>query len=243
MILPRVLLIGCRPLVPYHGLPDPPFHSPPLAPHEVGDYQWPPEHCPTCRGKIGLRKRPPVAANEATGSDGKVEYRTDDVDPQHPESIDHLTFCLWCYGTALRNAARISRLLSYGHAKRLAASANAESARQIKDSLDRRLRGNATLTETERRRIWYGYKNAISRDLDASIVGNLALIGREWLARLDQLPDFTLILDGTGHVVGRWRQAESGEWVPHYDASYDRDEPPHRRFMNAPPAEQETVST
>ncbi len=57
---PTIILLGCRPMVPYHGFDpdergnDPPFHVPqstPERPWVVADVPWPRERCPVCKGR------------------------------------------------------------------------------------------------------------------------------------------------------------------------------------------------
>jgi hypothetical protein len=57
------------------------------------------------------------------------------------------------------------------------------------------------LSESDRRRIWNGYKGGI---LSSSLeVTNRARIGREFLIRIKQEPNWNLILDAGGKIVGR----------------------------------------
>lgn len=60
---PVLVLFGCRPFVPFHGLPpddrgnDPPFHVP-ESHHEsltIPGSHWPPERCPVCKGRTKPR--------------------------------------------------------------------------------------------------------------------------------------------------------------------------------------------
>jgi hypothetical protein len=52
LVEPTVLLLGCQPLVPYHGTPEP-QNGPPYRikfDTEPGDHPWPHDRCPTCGG-------------------------------------------------------------------------------------------------------------------------------------------------------------------------------------------------
>lgn len=79
-----------------------------------------------------------------------------------------------------------------------------EVARQV----DQTLKSGASkaakrprLSESDRRRIWNGYKGGIlSSNLE---VTNRARIGREFLIAIKQEPNWNLILDASGKIVGR----------------------------------------
>jgi hypothetical protein len=80
--------------------------------------------------------------------------------------------------------------------------ARAEFARDLK-------RRRLTLTERERRRLWNGYVGGILAP--NSRVNDRVRIAREWLASVGMLPDWSLVLDRRGNVVGRVRpEAEAG---------------------------------
>jgi hypothetical protein len=63
--------------------------------------------------------------------------------------------------------------------------------------------GKVELTEAERRRIFNGYKGGIAAALGEDGLTNRARAGREFLARIGQLPDFTIALGRGGRVLGR----------------------------------------
>ena len=93
----------------------------------------------------------------------------------------------------------------------LRARSVAESAeRDAKDELRKLKRSEPVLTEAHRRRIWNGYsRNGInSRNVD---VVNRAKLGREFLTSIGQEPNFDLILDSKGRVVGRHEKPGDGD--------------------------------
>jgi hypothetical protein len=66
-----------------------------------------------------------------------------------------------------------------------------------------RLRAKTTtsLTEAERRRLWNGYRGTILSEVPE--LTNLARAGREFLAEIGQEPNWSLLLDRRGNVIGR----------------------------------------
>lgn len=110
-------------------------------------------------------------------------------------AAEHRYYCGW---DDRLNPATEARL----RAARLGLAVQAEIDRR-KDRLDeltRRRKGRrATLTETERRRLWNGYRGSlIEPDPEPT---NRAALGRAFLAEIGQLPDFALTLDRRGRVV------------------------------------------
>lgn len=93
----------------------------------------------------------------------------------------------------------------------LRARSEAESAaRGARDDLRRVGKANGQLSEALRRRIWMGYSRSGVNSRNAE-VANRAKVGRDWLRSIGQEPDFSLILDSHGKVVGR--MVESAECV------------------------------
>lgn len=76
-----------------------------------------------------------------------------------------------------------------------------EAGRKLEASLRKLAR--TTLSESDRRKIWNGYKNGIMQESED--VTNLAAEGRAFLIREGQCPDWSLTL-----VKRSWRQAEAG---------------------------------
>lgn len=113
---------------------------------------------------------------------------------------DDDTSCGWCdRGSPDREAwiARERRAEEIG----LAAETAAEAAeREAVEALDRECK--VELTEAERRYIWHGCRSAPMGDARGALV-NRAKTGRDWLAAIGQLPDWSLILGRKGEVLGR----------------------------------------
>jgi hypothetical protein len=183
---PQLVLTGCRPLVPYHGVPGdtpgdsyPPFHFPTEHASKLDartPRNFPKDDCPVCHGRIG--------ANPDTPTDG----------------IAHRTYCEFCGSLSPRNEARAARQrCEVDHRERTAAAqAKAEKAM---DAATTQFRGNSVkLTECERRRIWNGYKGGILKESDGAIP-NLAKTGRDFLREIGQVPDWTIQLDHRGNPI------------------------------------------
>lgn len=106
---------------------------------------------------------------------------------------DDSIHCARCDSSSPRREAQI-RTARIG----LRARAQVEIAeREAREHLHRK----SILTESERRRLWNGYRGGLLRS--RLEVTNRAKVGREWLKSIGQEPDFSLILDKRGRVVGR----------------------------------------
>lgn len=182
---PIIILLGCRPLVPFQPgwhdrvSSDQYFRAPEFA--RPGGLLWPAHRCPACKGKIG--RRAPAGA-----------------DPSFFAELDRRTYCELCGSMDPKNEANAM-------AQRIEDRSRlryAEVARQV----DRALSNGAEkatrrprLSESDRRRIWNGYKGGIlASNLE---VTNRAKIGREFLIRIQQEPNWNLILDASGKIIGR----------------------------------------
>lgn len=79
------------------------------------------------------------------------------------------------------------------------------------------------LSEIDRRRIWCGNK----RSMLAAVEGLtcLAAEGRRFLAAIDQLPDWSLILDRRGKVLGTWNDADAAPSKEDHPLNLRPDEP------------------
>jgi hypothetical protein len=108
-----------------------------------------------------------------------------------------LEYCAWCETAS----PPLARLAVY-HEVRLDAP-GADRQREAERKARRRFRGRyrSILTERERRRIHNGYRGAFEHPINE--LTNLARVGREWLRSIGQEPDWTLILDKKGNVIGR----------------------------------------
>jgi hypothetical protein len=90
-------------------------------------------------------------------------------------------------------------------AARLGISGREQADQADKKAKDLKRKQSVKLTEAERRRIWHGCRaKSPLGELASTRAVNLAKIGREWLEQIGQLPDFSLILDSHGNVIGRY---------------------------------------
>lgn len=71
-----------------------------------------------------------------------------------------------------------------------------------KAARDRLAKKWTALTEAQRRRLWNGYRGTVLAEF-AGDLNNVAKVGRDWLTAIGQQPDWSLILDGGGRVIGR----------------------------------------
>lgn len=76
------------------------------------------------------------------------------------------------------------------------------AARQARTELERLRKGTPVLTEIQRRRLWMGYSRSGIDSTNAQVV-NRAKVARDWLISIGQAPDWSLILDAKGRVIGR----------------------------------------
>jgi len=132
-------------------------------------------------------------------------YREDGVCPvchDNARRAISLVVCLHCHAVSLP----LSRLVASRSLGQMNHGFAAE-ARQAEQDAKRALAKSheTTLSERERRWIWGGCKRSHGKSADkkSGKVSNLALIGRQWLTQINQLPDWTLILDRRGNVIGR----------------------------------------
>ena len=110
-----------------------------------------------------------------------------------------LVFCCEC-SAASKPLVRLMIAREIGRRDEARAAEAAAAERQAADELD--ARHETTLTERERRRIWNG-QSVVAAGSSIKLT-NLTLTGRKWLTEIDQLPDWSLILDKRGQVVGRY---------------------------------------
>jgi hypothetical protein len=90
------------------------------------------------------------------------------------------------------------------HAARLAQRVRTDAETAERDALAdmKRTASSRQLDEQHRRRIWMGYSRLAIHSSRPEIV-NRAKLGRDWLRAIGQEPDWRLILDKKGRVVGR----------------------------------------
>ena len=92
-------------------------------------------------------------------------------------------------------------------AARLGISGKEAAEQSTKRAKELQRKQSVSLTESERRRIWFGSRKSALAEVDGKI-SNLAKVGREWLAAIGQLPDFTKILDRHGNTIGHYEVVE-----------------------------------
>jgi hypothetical protein len=109
--------------------------------------------------------------------------------------------CGRCDGMSERNEALLARQRSEARIGREATD-RAESDDRAVDAAAGRLRG-VELSEAQRRRLWSGNRRALAEVTDESRLSDLARAGREFLRRIGQEPDWSLVLDRRGRVVRR----------------------------------------
>lgn len=105
-------------------------------------------------------------------------------------------YCEKCGSSSPRIEARV-RSARLGMKRREKSEEARRKARHKLRSLARTI-----LSEGLRRQIWNGYKGTVLSEFDGEL-DNLAKEGRDFLRRIGQEPDFSLILDRHGRVIGR----------------------------------------
>jgi hypothetical protein len=109
---------------------------------------------------------------------------------------DHGVYCCW----EDRSAPPIERRCLSARIGHRGRTKDAEAQRRARDKLKSK-RGGIVLPESERRRIWLGCRGDGLSSLDE--ITNRAKIGRDWLLSIGQAPDWDLVLDKRGNIVGR----------------------------------------
>ncbi|WP_422929174.1 hypothetical protein [Singulisphaera sp. PoT] len=115
-------------------------------------------------------------------------------------------YCARCdaMSPAIESKCRSSRIASEVRKRSEAA------ARDYAAALAKKQRGSARLTEIERRQIANGYTREGIGSRDADVV-NRAAVGRDWLRSIGQEPDYDLILDKRGNVIGRHSEPQQAQ--------------------------------
>ncbi len=114
-----------------------------------------------------------------------------DVCPVCGWSIDDpsRTACGWCLEVAPRREGYLAAQ------RTIANAADAARDREQRDRLRLAKAGKSVLSETERRRIWNGYRRSIFVEIVGTQLTDLASEGRKWLVQIDQAPDFSLPIE------------------------------------------------
>lgn len=172
---------------------------------------WPCESCPACGGQIARPDRVLTVIGLARlGAVVLPIYRV-----HRTTWADRRTHCLVCNGRDPASEANLRaqrRAAERDRAERTIAATVRDADRRHVGALEDD-RAGRVLTELERRRIWLGYRgdprttpDAIDRDGTGRsfVPTERALAGRAWLRSIGQEPDWSLILDRRGRVVGRY---------------------------------------
>lgn len=134
---------------------------------------------------MGCRAWPPPQDREGCPVCG------DGIKPGHDSAA-----CAWCDSMSPKREAQI-RAARIGMATRNLTELAEQKARVV-------LRKKSLLSECERRRIWNGSRGGILAPVEDEALTNRAKIGRDWLREINQMPDFSIILNHCGRRVGRY---------------------------------------
>lgn len=126
-------------------------------------------------------KCPVCGSGIRAGDDDRYCSKCDSVSPAKQKRID--------------KALRVERIGVESKSKAEHAEARAKAL--LRAAQNRR----PPLSEVERRRVWNGYRGGILREL-ASDLTNMARTGRDWLRLIGQEPNWSLVLDRRGNVIG-----------------------------------------
>lgn len=179
---PRIMLVGCEPFrrvrVVYRATERGPEFERYAALHP----------CPVCEGRV--EDRPSLV-------------------PRTPSTI---VICLGCHRMDAKHELSLSRDRNAARISERELDAATKRERLLRRTEAALAKAHPRLTESERRRIWCGYRSsllAVHIPPEVSTRGaNLAREGRTFLTRVGQEPNFDLILDAKGYVVGRWSDLE-----------------------------------
>jgi hypothetical protein len=110
---------------------------------------------------------------------------------------DDITYCAVCDGLSPRREAQVRAAWVKGKARDRSRAAEETARRQLGEVAE----AQPQLSERHRRWIWNGCIGSIVRErLD---VTNEARLGRDFLRSIGQEPNWNLILDRRGKVIGR----------------------------------------
>jgi hypothetical protein len=111
---------------------------------------------------------------------------------------DDSHYCAVCQSVSPRREAQVK-------AARVGLKARDKGEQAEKRARDRLAKHPTVLSEADRRRLWNGYKGGIISEYTEELT-NLAATGREWLLEIGQVPDWDLLIDKRGNVIGRYSQ-------------------------------------
>lgn len=124
-----------------------------------------------------------------------VEDRPDQLGREKPSVV----YCARCDRMSDRSETLLAK---QRHEVSIAAQARDDADRERREMDHARdAVKDVVLSEAQRREIWYGYAGSPLNS--GRPISGLARIGREFLRRIDQMPDFSLVIDKRGKVVGR----------------------------------------
>lgn len=216
---PTLLIVGCQPLVPYHGwdTTDPKnFH----APADVRDaprgdrqesadritrierdalksnrpafdgYSWPQGgKCPACRGQLSRYPRETHPFVDRTYAD-------------RAEALPHRSACLLCDGMTPENEQRAEALRRNREIERLSSTREIDQEKIVAKQLEAIQSAGVVFTEAERRRIYFGCRGdhlALPEEMASRVK-----LARAFLAKIGQLPNPRIILGRNGEVIGEY---------------------------------------
>lgn len=146
--------------------------------------------CPNCGGRSPRREEPPPCST----CGGQVRDRPDLTGQERPTVV----YCDRCDGMAPLAEDRLRKqYLETTHG--LDATDRRDRETREADHVKESLKG-VTLSEAHRRRIWMGHRKG--NPFAAVEPQCLAAVGRRWLEEIGQLPDWSLVLDASGKVIG-----------------------------------------
>lgn len=145
---------------------------------------------------FGCQPYVPAAKGACPTCHGLVADRPDVLGKDRPSVV----YCARCDGMSEANEAKLAR---QRHETSIAERGRDDAERERRD-LEHAVEDarDVVLSEAQRREIWYGYKGS-PLGTHGREPTSLAKAGREFLRRINQTPDFRLILDRRGKVVGR----------------------------------------
>lgn len=111
---------------------------------------------------------------------------------------DDITYCAVCDGLSPRREAQVRAARIKGRARDRSRDAEEKARRQLGEVA----RAQPQLSERHRRWIWNGCIGSIVRE--RLEVTNESRLGRDFLRSIGQEPNWNLILDRRGKVIGRY---------------------------------------
>jgi hypothetical protein len=156
-----------------------------------------------CRPIVPLPDRAPcpVCGWRELDDDGQVVAQHAGILPGHERTI-----CGVCHAMSPENEARIARGKAYRESLvEVVQEQRAEKAedRARRGAADEVVKRGIVLPESDRRKLWNGYQGGLAVEVPMTHATNRARVGRKWLSRIGQEPDWSLILDAKGRIVGR----------------------------------------